>query len=1600
MKSYLVPPCRWQVGVVVRFLLGVGSRRLPGIVSLALALAGVLLPARICGQGFGSSTNEYAGTYDPPYTVVTIAGMLPSANSSWPLGGSADGAGSAASFNYPGAVAVDGSGYIYIADTNNSEIRKITPVVSSGATTYYVNTLAGNGDIGYNDGTGSVASFYAPQGIAVDSSGNVYVADTDNNTIRRITPAGAVSTIAGTPSPSFSITAQRAVTAAVATSTLVDGTNANAEFSFPMGLAVDGAGNIYVADCGNNAIRKITPTIMDGGTAYVVTTIAGGTGGSADGVGTAAQFKWPIAVALDGAGNLYVADSGNDEIRLITPTASGGVTSWVVTTLAGVPEAIPVLPVDGPNSKAIFNGVGGVAVDGAGNVYVTDDVSLTVRRITPTVANGLTSWTVTTLAGGSAYTTTPYNFGYTTKISPFPGYADGTGSGALFLSPSGIAVDGAGNFYVADTRNNAIRMGSPAKSVYIVSQPQAASVSPSSPGNFTVAVNLDSGSTFQWSALSPGSGTWTVLSDGGGVSGSTSQTLTVDPAAVFNGWQFACAVTKGSTTATSYPARLTASGPTTYTPYAFSRWSGIPGGEGYTDGTDSGVLFSEPMGIATDSAGNVYVADYDNDAIRKVTPDGLVSTLAGRPLANPEGGSADGTGSAAEFNGPSDVAVDTAGNVYVADSQNSTIRKITPAGVVTTLAGTATLGMGGSSDGIGSAAQFNSPYGVAVDGAGNVYVADTNNYIIRMVTPGGVVSTIAGLARQNGSADGAGSVARFASPYGIALDGAGNLYVTDSFNYTVRKITPTVVNGSTAWAVTTLAGTPGTKGYADGPGSAAQFGYLSFLTVDGAGNVYVSDLGNTVIREITPTVINGATAYTVTTLAGQAGAGGYANGRGPLAKFSVPEGVALNPAGGLYIDDSEDSVIRTLTPYQLIYGFGPVTWWVGPFVGTVYGYGYSDGIGILAQYWEPEGVAVDGAGNVYVADTENQTIRAVSPQGVVTTLAGNPLREGSADGQGSSAQFNFPGGVSVDGAGTLYVADTYNDTVRKVSPVGAVTTLAGTATQAGSSDGYGANAGFNAPAAVASDSAGNVFVADTGNDTIRAITPAGLVTTLAGLAGKVGTADGTGSAARFSGPKGVAVDGADNLYVADTGNNVIRKVTPAGVVTTLAGTAGAPGGSGDGTGSSVQFNGPEGVAVDAGGNVFVVDSGNSTVRRIAPDGRVTTLGGQAGQTGSADGIGGAALFSGPLGAPLFIGPVGVAVDGAGHLYVADAGNDTIREGIPSATPYIAVQPQAQTVNAGSEVVLSVTAFGNSALSYQWSFNGAPIAGATSATLTLADVQVENAGNYQVEVSGAAGGSVVSGAATIAVNSAGAFALPGQPASQTVAAGGTVIFSIDGGASPQELPQVGTSGAKPMVLSGTTYQWQFNGVNLVDGNGISGSQRPQLIIQGATAAENGDYACAVTTGGVSTVSNAAGLVVVSTSTPGSVMAISIRAFVGTGDNILIGGFYITGSTSCTVLVQALGPALTGLNVSGVLQHPALTIHQNQGGKDVILYSNTGWGSSQVLLGAAAAAYAQPALTPGSADSEILATLPPGGYTAEVTGADGGTGVALCAVYQLP
>src|SRR5581483_2183982 len=239
-------------------------------------------------------------------------------------------------------------------------------------------------------------------------------------------------------------------------------------------------------------------------------------------------------------------------------------------------------------------------------------------------------------------------------------------------------------------------------------------------------------------------------------------------------------------------------------------------------------------------------------------------------------------------------------------------------------------------------------------------------------------------------------------------------------------------------------------------------------------------------------------------------------------------------------------------------------------------------------------------GTVYIADTANSAIRVMTSAGVVTTLAGSPS-DGSANGASSTARFYNPRNVAVDTSSNLYVADTQNSVIRKITPLGVVSVLAGTAGVSGSADGLGANALFSAPQGVALDSANNVYVADTGNNTIRKIAPGGMVSTLAGLAGNPGNADGTGSAAHFCGPVGVTVDSANNVYVADTGNNTIRKITSGGVSSTLAGLAGTCG-TFDGTSSSARFNCPTGVDVDGAGNLYVADYNNHTIRKVTPAG--------------------------------------------------------------------------------------------------------------------------------------------------------------------------------------------------------------------------------------------------------------------------------------------------------------------------------------------------------------------------------------------------------------
>ncbi|HXI13096.1 MAG TPA: hypothetical protein VNM92_10695 [Thermoanaerobaculia bacterium] len=612
-------------------------------------------------------------------------------------------------------------------------------------------------------------------------------------------------------------------------------------------------------------------------------------------------------------------------------------------------------------------------------------------------------------------------------------------------------------------------------------------------------------------------------------------------------------------------------------PLTFTTFAGTQGGRGVEDGTGSAARFDFPTGVATDSSGNVYVADQGNHTIRKISPAGAVTTLAG--LAGISG-SADGTGSAARFLFPRGVVTDGSGNVYVTDTGNHTIRRITPAGAVTTLAGLA--GISGSADGTGSAARFKFPFGVATDSSGNVYVADTDNHTIRAITPAGAVTTLAGLAGTLGSADGTGSAARFNFPFGVATDSRGDVYVADTSNSTIRKITP-------AGAVTTLAGLAGTGSFfgesADGTGSAARFNSPIGVATDSSGNVYVADTSNGTIRKITP-------AGVVTTLAGLAGGFGSADGTGSAARFNFPRGVATDSSGNVYVADSDNHTIRKITPA------GAVTTLAGL---AEFG-GRADGTGSAARFLLPTGVATDSSGNVYVADRENSTIRKITPAGAVTTVAGlaGDSNRGSFDGRGSEARFNRPTGVATDSSGNVYVADRDNGTIRKITRAAsaraaAVTTLAGLAGTAGNADGTGSAARFGLPSGVATDKSGNVYVADTFSGTIRKITPAGAVTTLAGLALDRGSADGMGSAARFNRPTGVATDNSGNVYVADRLNHTIRKITPEGAVTTVAGLAGTRG-SADGTGSAARFSSPEGVATDSSGNIYVADTDNHTIR--------------------------------------------------------------------------------------------------------------------------------------------------------------------------------------------------------------------------------------------------------------------------------------------------------------------------------------------------------------------------------------------------------------------
>jgi hypothetical protein len=626
-------------------------------------------------------------------------------------------------------------------------------------------------------------------------------------------------------------------------------------------------------------------------------------------------------------------------------------------------------------------------------------------------------------------------------------------------------------------------------------------------------------------------------------------------------------------------------------------------------------------------------------------------------LAGADGGPGFFDGSPADpirFNSPSGVAVTTTGDRFVADRENHVIRKIDASGNVTTYAGS--FGLAGSTNGTGSAARFNLPSGITAVGT-TLFVCDTGNHTIRRISASRVVTTLAGTPGTSGAVDntaGPGNVL-FSSPRGITSDGATlgtTLFVADTGNHNIRRL---FLSGAT----TTTAGS-GVSGAGDGIGTAASFSSPEGITFDGA-SLFVADTGNHTIREITSPF--GASGN-VTTLAGAAGVSGFVdNTTGAFARFFSPASItALGLGGSLIIADTGNHVLRQID----------ATGFVTTLAGGPQVPGFSDNTGAFARFDSPEGIGNDGLTppSLVVADTQNQVIRQVTLGGNVTTVAGNPPRAGSADGTGAGARFAGPAGVAIIGD-DVFLTDTDNHTIRKVTSSGAVTTIAGSAGVTGTADGSGSAARFRFPGGIAS-LGGDLFVSDSENHTIRKVTTSGVVTTLAGNPGATGSADGTGTAARFNNPQGIVALGGD-LYVVDSGNQTIRKLTTDGVVTTLAGSPGVPG-SDDGTGSLARFRSPLGIAA-IGTNLFVADTGNHTIRRIAtPSGTVDTFAGSAGQPGIVNDQGNTARFSSPDG----ISAVGSV------LFVADRGNHVVRRISTTrrVTTFVG-NPDAATTREGS-----------------------------------------------------------------------------------------------------------------------------------------------------------------------------------------------------------------------------------------------------------------------------------------------------------------------------
>jgi sugar lactone lactonase YvrE len=1098
-------------------------------------------------------------------------------------------------------------------------------------------------------------------------------------------------------------------------------------------------------------------------------------------------------------------------------------------------------------------------------------------------------------------------------------------------------------------------------------------------------------------------------------------------------------------------------------------------------------------GIAVDPTGNLFVTgDY---AVRKIAPQGTVTTFAGMvgmpgragaDLAN------DGTGTAARFIRPAAIARDSAGTLYVADA--NFVRRITTTGVVTSSSGWA----------------FNGGVSALAVGPGNIlYVASYTT--VRKALSNGSDVIIAGSADNRSpddlvAKDGSAATARFGPISGLAVDTAGNIYVADQGNHTIRKITPSGV-------VTTLAGVTGGAGYADGTGAAARFNSPSGIVVDGAGNLYVTDTNNNSIRRITSagvvtTVVGGPGLPPILDASGRAL---FPDGVGAAARLNGPGALAIDSAGTLYFADGVGIRKAANIPAVAKVAVSPqnqtAPWGQRTTFSIV-----ASGNPAVSYRWQRQTSAAAGwsdladgpnfsgattavltVSNLVTAMNGNQ-FRCVVTNTVgtdtsapasltvdlpvvtmaldVSTLAGEPGRVGPSrgdtiDATGRAARFIFPQGVTCDAAGNVYVAESAGNRIRRITPAGVVTTLAGSGT-AGAADGTGTAAQFNGPAAAAVDTNGNMIVADTMNGAIRKITPAGAVTTFAGV-------DSVGNPARFARPIGLVFDARGELMVIEaTLRGAVDIITPAGLVSSwalvrpdangvfptilpessavatdgrgklyfthavhhtigrwtrstgqwsfVAGQWGIAG-SRDGSAANARFDSPSGIAVDAAGNLYISDTGNSCIRKITPAGLVSTVAGraafvgEASSAGTSDGIGSAARFNQPR---------GLAIDRAGNLYIADSLNNAIRK----------ARLPAESV-PGGPVILAVN--GGDAASYQWLKDGNPIAGATRGELMIADIAESDSGQYSVRLAMRTGDTDVTEPFKLSIG-AGATPPPTDTSPPVVTPPPVVLAPASRIVNLSIRASVGSSDSAltvGFVVNGNGMPLLVRGV----GPGLAGFgvdsplSSPKLALYNgqrtigvnekwdgaadiaAAAARLGAFALAVNSldtallttvdSGAFTVqctaaNDASGTALVEVYDAGSAAScrlvnVSARSQVRGNEEVMIAGFSISGTTPRRVLIRAIGPGLRQFGVTDALADPELRVVAAS--ENRVVASNNDW-SGTSALDVAFASVGAFSLVNDSHDAALLESLAPGTYSVVVSGVANGSGEALVEIYELP